>query len=151
MTCPPELEQTKNFCPHCGNGKRMEVTTYSRNNGEAPPLSTNRVLIATLFGVPAALLIGLYSFSQARKGSTLSSDEDVFRFKCPGCGHAMASNSYRKGSTAVCPVCAELFVVTDPEASKSGTTREDKARDYEDGLRSILRKKSPGKRRKPKR
>jgi uncharacterized paraquat-inducible protein A len=149
IAVPAEMEPKQTFCPHCGVTKPMQINSYSRTNGAAPPLPNNRLLMAAMFGVPAALLLGLYSLSRKRPSRQASGADEVFQFSCPGCHHTMASNSYRKGSTAVCPVCAELFVVTGSDKSDATVDRPDEERDLEDGLRSRLRKKKPRRPRRP--
>ena len=105
--------------------------------------------MAAMFAVPAALAIGVYSLSRVKRQPKQVDGEDVFEFSCPGCGHTMTSNSYRKGSTAVCPVCAELFVVTGSQEEEGQMDRSDEEHELEEGLRAKLRKKKPGRMRKP--
>jgi transcription elongation factor Elf1 len=149
LALPAEADPKQKYCPHCGPNKPMQVNSFSRTNGEAPSLPTNRWFVGAMFGIPVALAVGLYAVSRARGGvQNPESDREAFQFDCPGCGHTIISNSYRKGSTAVCPACAELFVVTKSIANESAVDRSDKARDLEDQMRSTLRKKS-SKGRKP--
>jgi transcription elongation factor Elf1 len=150
MTAHREAAEGKQTaCPHCGVKHPMQVSSYSRTDGGGPRLQTSWLFVGLMFGVPAALAVGVYSVSRARARLPQDEADDVFQFSCPGCGHAMASNSYRKGSTAVCPVCAELFVVTGSDTAAKAIDRSDQERDLEDGLRSKLRKKKPGKPRPP--
>jgi predicted RNA-binding Zn-ribbon protein involved in translation (DUF1610 family) len=149
MTVPSELEQKKTFCPHCGVDHPMQISTHSQTNGEGPVSRTNWPFVATVFAVPTALAIGVYSLSRARRRGGSVAEEDVYEFTCPGCGHTMASKSYRKGSTAVCPACAELFVVGSSDAEGIASDRPDEQRELEDGLRNKLRKKKTSRSRKP--
>jgi transcription elongation factor Elf1 len=148
LTITPGADRKHNFCPHCGVDHPMQVNGFSRTNGEAPVLGPNRLLVAAIFGVPAALAVGVYSLSRKRGQPKQADGEEVFQFSCPSCGHTIASNSYRKGSTAVCPACAELFVVAG-SSPEDGLDRSDEEHELEDGLRSKLRNKKFGRPKKP--
>jgi uncharacterized paraquat-inducible protein A len=150
MTIPPEMERKQTFCPHCGPGKQLEINSYSRTNGEAP-LPTNRLLVAALFGVPCILLFGVYLLGRKREGQKPTDVEEVFRFACPGCGHEIASNAYREGSTAVCPACAEMFVVPNSAASDRLADRPEATGDLKDEVKSSPRRTLSGTRRRPRR
>jgi transcription elongation factor Elf1 len=147
MTMPADVDQKHSFCPHCGVDHPMQVSTFSRTNGELPTPPANRLLIAAMFGVPVALAVGVYTLGRARNPGLPEADGDLFRFECPRCGHVIASNSYRKGSTAVCPACAEMFVATTRLATDLTDERIEKAQEFEDGLRNALRTNKPERRR----
>jgi rubrerythrin len=149
MTWPEEHIENPPFCPHCGAGKQMQLSTFSRNDGQAPAVAPNRYFVAAAFGLPIALAVGVYWLGRERKRRRPAEPDEVLEFKCPGCGHAMASAAYRRGSTAVCPVCSELFVVTASDESVSAEGRWDESREMEAHLRSSLRKKPRTKRRRP--
>jgi transcription elongation factor Elf1 len=151
MTAPAEAAEGKQtFCPHCGLTHPMQVSSSSRTNGDGPGSQTSWLFVGLMFGVPAALAIGVYGLSRSREQQQVpTAEDDGIEFSCPGCGHTMASKSYRKGSTVVCPICAELFVVTGSDRAGTEMDRADQQRDLEAGLRSKLRKKRPGKPRRP--
>jgi uncharacterized paraquat-inducible protein A len=150
LTLPIDGSQKPMTCPHCGPAKQMEINSFSRTNGEGPAIPLNRPLLVALFAVPIGLAITFYAVSARRQKRSLDADSELFRFKCPGCGHIMESMTYRQGSTAVCPACAELFVVTKADGDASSSARTDKAKDLEDGIRSALRKKKRGDRKRKK-
>jgi transcription elongation factor Elf1 len=107
MTCPVDQETRATFCPHCGKSQPMEVNTSSHAGSEGPPLSpTIKVLLAVAIGLPVVLAVLAYQFGRQRtpKGA-------VNVFACPACGHKLRSQIVGPGSTAVCPTCAEHFLV----------------------------------------
>jgi DNA-directed RNA polymerase subunit RPC12/RpoP len=145
MTIPADRADKPIACPHCGPGKQMAVHSFSINNGERPALALNRPFLALIFGVPILLAVGLYAANRARRQKPRTdADQEVFRFRCPACSHEIESNSYRKGSTAVCPACAELFVVTKAVSDPEDLVESEQAQELEDGIRSKLRKKRFG-------
>jgi hypothetical protein len=128
----------------------MQVSSSSRTSGDGPVPQTSWLFVGLMFGIPTALAIGVYRLSRRSRGQQVpTAEDDGIQFSCPGCGHEMASRSYRKGSTVVCPICAELFVVTGSDRPGTAMDRSDQQRDLEAGLRSKLRKKKPGKPRRP--
>ncbi len=149
MTWPEERVDKLPPCPHCGLEKPMQLSTISRNNGDMPAVTPNRLFVASAFGVPMLLAVAVYWFGRGRRPVESDEPDEVLSFKCPSCGHAMTSASFRRGSTAVCPVCSELFIVTSAEEAKSDERRWQESRDLEDNLRSSLRKKPQTKRRRP--
>jgi transcription elongation factor Elf1 len=107
MTCPPDQEPGVAFCPHCGKDRIMEVNTFSRRNGESPPLSpTGKVLLAVAIGLPVALAVAVYLSGRQR-----TPEGAAIVFACPACGHKLRSQVLAPGSTAVCPACSEHFPV----------------------------------------
>jgi predicted RNA-binding Zn-ribbon protein involved in translation (DUF1610 family) len=114
MTCAPGQDAERTFCPHCGVTHKMELTTYSRNQGEGPRQPLNRLLLVVAFGVPTALAVAIYLKSRTRERTEKPAEGEPLRFACPNCGHQLASRAFRAGSTAVCPECAEQFVVGGP-------------------------------------
>lgn len=136
MTCPSERADDPPPCPHCGTGRRMEINTFSRNNGETPAVPLNRRLLATAFGVPAALAVGVYYLGRrAKERQSSEGEEEVCRFKCPGCGHGMTSTTYRRGSTAICPACAEVFVVASLDGQETADRNGQESHRHEDRVR----------------
>ena len=127
----------------------MQVSTVPRGSREASATPINWLIVAAAFGIPTSLAIGVYLLGRSGQPVIVSETEEAYRFKCPGCGHGMSSTSYRKGSTAVCPVCSELFVVTGVDTPKSEDHRREESSDLEAGLRSKLRKQTRGKRPRP--
>jgi hypothetical protein len=111
MTCPAEYVGRQTFCPHCGVTKAMEVNTFSHNAGEAPRSPPNRALLAIAFGVPVALAAAVYATGRLRARRVQTSEGDARQLACPACGHKMTAKVFSPGSTAVCPACAEQFVV----------------------------------------
>jgi uncharacterized paraquat-inducible protein A len=149
MTCPAEQAEKPPFCPHCGPSRPMQVSTVSRGSAQASATPTNWFIVAAALGIPITLAICVYLLGRPGQPVIVSQADEAYRFNCPGCGHEMSSTSYRKGSTAVCPVCSELFVVTGTDTPKTEDRRREESSDLEAGLRSRLRKQSRDKRRRP--
>jgi hypothetical protein len=149
MTCPAEQADKPPFCPHCGKERRMQVSTVPHASREMAGTPPNWLLVAAAFGVPISLAIGVYVLGRSGQPLEVSETEEAYHFKCPGCGHSMTSRSYRRGSTAVCPVCSELFVVTGAEGPTTESTRREDSSELEAGMRSRLRKQTRDKRRRP--
>jgi hypothetical protein len=112
-------------------------------------MPTNWLIVAAAFGIPISLAIGVYVLGRSGQPLVVSEAEETYHFKCPGCGHSMSSKSYRRGSTAVCPVCSELFVVTGTEGPTTESKRREDSSELEAGMRSRLRKQTRDKRRPP--
>jgi transcription elongation factor Elf1 len=107
MTYQPDQEGRAVFCPHCGKDRPMEVNTFSHSLGEEPPLSsTAKILLALAMGVPVALAVITYQSGRQRTPEVAANV-----FACPACGHKLRSHILGPGSTAVCPTCAEHFLV----------------------------------------
>jgi predicted RNA-binding Zn-ribbon protein involved in translation (DUF1610 family) len=148
MTYPGEMRQRQVSCPHCGIAKKMQESSYSRTNGHAPPLPTNWLVMAGVFAVPVGLATGLFVLRRRQELQTPLPDAEASRFSCPGCGHEIASKSYSIGSTAVCPACAEVFVVADPSATIVREDGADSAGDFEDEIRPSRRRETSRRRKR---
>jgi predicted RNA-binding Zn-ribbon protein involved in translation (DUF1610 family) len=113
MTCAPGQEARETFCPHCGKAWIMEVNTFSRRKGESPPLSASKkqVLWAVGLGLPVALAAAALAVAVYWSGREPTPENAVVVFACPACGHKLRSQILAPGSTAVCPVCGEHFLV----------------------------------------
>ncbi len=142
MTCPPEFEGRKTFCPHCLT-RRMEVNAFSRN-GDGPRPPVNRALVALAVAVPLALAAAVYAAGRLRARQEQGPGAEARRFACPECGHRMASNVFGPGSTAVCPACAAQFVVPGAKARKESTANGADVQEWGAWLGSELTKKVKG-------
>jgi transcription elongation factor Elf1 len=140
MTCPPEYAGRVTFCPHCGISKKMEVNSFSHGAGEAPRSPPNRALLAVAFGVPVALAAAVYATGRLRAAREHTPEGDGRRLACPGCGHKMTAKVFSPGSTAVCPACAEQFVVPGPGRHKE-TAGDASVQKWGDWLGTELTKK----------
>lgn len=111
MTCPPGDEDKATFCPHCGKSRQMEVHSFSLNGGGGPGFRANRTLLAVAFGVPIALAVLVYLLRRLQARREREVEADTRQIACPACGHELSTAIFGPGSTAVCPECAERFVV----------------------------------------
>jgi uncharacterized paraquat-inducible protein A len=114
MTCPPGAEDKAAFCPHCGMTRRMEVHSYSVNGG-GPGFRANRLVLAVAIGVPIALGVAIYLLGRRQASRGQATVVKHGKIACPFCGHKLSAAPFGPGSTAVCPVCTERFVVGRPE------------------------------------
>ncbi len=137
MTCAPGQEGERTFCPHCGVTHPMQLTTYSRNQGEGPRPPLNRLFLAMAFGVPTALAVAIYLLRRPPPHSAEPAEDEPLRFACPNCGHQIASRAFRAGSIAVCPECAEQFVVGGPATFAGPHTPQGGDRSRGDGPRPV--------------
>jgi hypothetical protein len=114
MTCPPGDEDKATFCPHCGVTRRMEVHSYSFSGG-GPGFRASRLVLAVGFGVPIALSVAVYLLGRRQASRGQAAVVKHGKIACPFCGHKLSAAPFGSGSTAVCPVCTERFVVGSPE------------------------------------
>jgi hypothetical protein len=143
MTCPSEFEHRPINCPHCVK-QRMEVTAVSRAGGNAAPSRANWVVVAVAIGLPLALAVALYGAGRVRAGREQGSEANARQVSCPGCGHKMKSGVFGPGATAVCPACAEHFVVPGTGRRQQASAEGTDVRQWREWLGSELKKGAGG-------